>query len=81
MQTVSHAYCIGITEGRAFWRQLEKEGRANLETAREALATSEQCLAMGFGGDIRDSIRGERDFWRQRIKLLAEQRAREGAAA
>ena len=79
-QTVTHAYLMGIREGREFWQKMEREGRANLETAQECLGHVRECLGMGFAGDLRDMMRGERDFWLQRIKLLAEQRARESVA-
>lgn len=78
---ISQAYLMGIREGRAFWHRLEKDGIADLQHAREALANCRECLAIGFVGDIRDMMRGERDFWLQRIKLLVEQGAREGVAA
>lgn len=80
-QTVTQAYLMGIGEGRAMWRQLESEGRANLETARECLGHVRECLGMGFAGDVAEMMRGERDFWNQRIKVLTEMRAREGVAA
>ena len=80
-QTVTHAYLMGIREGREFWQLLEREGRANLESARECLGNVRECLAMGFAGEIRDMMKGEQAFWEQRIKLLIEQRAREGVAA
>lgn len=81
MQTVSQAYLLGIREGRAFWGQLQKDGIADLAHAREALANCGECLAMGFAGELRDMMRGERDFWLQRIKVLVEQGAREGVPA
>lgn len=80
-QTVTHAYVMGIGEGRAMWQRLEREGRANLDAARECLGHVRECLAMGFAGDIAEMMRGERDFWLQRIKVLAEMQAREGVAA
>jgi hypothetical protein len=80
-QTFSAEYLLGIGEGRALWRVFEQQGIADLETAREALANVEQCLSMGFSADMRESLKGERDFWRHRVKLLAEMRAREGVAA
>lgn len=75
-RTVSHAYVMGIGEGRAMWQRLERDGIANLQHARECLGHVRECLAMGFSGDVRDMMKGERDFWRQRIKVLAEQAAR-----
>jgi type VI protein secretion system component VasF len=81
MQTVTQAYVMGITDARALWRQFERDGIANLETARDALKNCEDCLAMGFAGDVREMLKGERDFFRQRVKLMAETRAREGVTA
>ncbi len=80
-RTVTHAYVMGIGEGRAMWQRLDREGRANLESARECLGHVRECLGMGFAGDIAEMMRGERDFWLQRIKVLAEMQAREGVAA
>ncbi len=80
-RTVSQAYVMGISEGRAMWRQLERDGIADLQHARECLGHVRECLAMGFAGDVRDMMKGERDFWLQRIKLLVEQGAREGVTA
>jgi hypothetical protein len=81
VKTVSQAYVMGISEGRALWRTFEAQGIANLETAREALANCETCLGMGFAADARDMLKGERDFWRQRVKLLAAARASQGVVA
>jgi hypothetical protein len=80
-RVVSAEYVQGITDARALWRIFERDGIADLQHAREALANVEQCLGMGFGREVRDSLKGERDFFRQRVKLLAETRAREGVAA
>ncbi len=80
-KTVSQAYVMGIQEGRAMWQCLQSEGRANLASARECLGHVRECLSMGFAGDIAEMMRGERDFWLQRIKVLAEMQAREGVAA
>jgi hypothetical protein len=74
--TVSQAYLVGISEGRSLWRQFEREGEANLATAKACLATVETLLGESFAGDMREAFKGERDFWRQRVKLLAEARAR-----
>lgn len=75
MQTVSQAYCMGISEGRALLRQFERDGIADLETARRALANCDECLAMGFSGDMRDTLKGERDFWRNQVKRMMAQQA------
>jgi hypothetical protein len=75
-RTVSQAYVMGISEGRATWQRLERDGIADLQHARECLGHVRECLAMGFAGDVRDMMKGEQDFWLQRIKVLAEQAAR-----
>lgn len=81
MQTMTQSYLTGISDARALWAIFERDGIANLETAREALANCEECLAMGFGAPVRDLIKGERDFFRQRVKLLAAARASQGVVA
>ena len=75
-QTVTHAYLMGIREARSMYRQLQADcGAVDVETARAMLANACQCLEMGFKGDIADSIKGERDFWRGQVKRLAVERA------
>jgi hypothetical protein len=75
-QTVTHAYLLGIREARSMYRQLQADcGRVDLTIARAMLDNACQCLAMGFSGDVADSIKGERDFWRGQVKRLAVERA------
>lgn len=81
MQAYTQEYLNGITDARQLWRQFERDGIANLETAREALANVNECLSMGFGFEMRETLKGERDFFRQRIKRLSEMRASEGVGA
>ena len=71
MKTISQAYLLGIQEGRALMRQFERDGiPITLETARSAAANVTECLSMGFAGEMRDCLRGERDFWaRQCLQL------------
>jgi hypothetical protein len=58
------------------YRQLQADcGEVDVETARAMLDNATQCLAMGFKGDIADSIKGERDFWRGQVKRLTVARA------
>lgn len=73
-QAVTAAYLLGISEGRALLRQIERDGIAERDTFRAALANVEARLGQGFSGDTGDTLRGERDFWRARL-------AREGKAA
>ena len=68
MKTITQAYLRGIREGRETLQQFERDGIANLETARAALANCKELLGMGFADEMRDSFRGERDFWKNQIK-------------
>lgn len=73
-QTVTQAYLLGIREGRATLRGLESQGfTVDRQLARDVLANVKECLAMGFSGDMRDMMRGERDFWAGQVKRLALQ--------
>lgn len=65
--TVSAAYLLGIREGRAMLRQFERDGIATRETMRRALENSRECLKLGFSGEARDAIKGERDFWSNQL--------------
>lgn len=41
--------------------------------AKRELGNVKECLAMGFSGDAREALRGERDFWaRQCARLMNE---------
>lgn len=75
-KTVSQAYLLGIREGRSLLRQFERDGIADIETAKRALANSRECLALGFSGEARDAIKGERDFWANQVARLQQERAR-----
>lgn len=75
-QSVSQAYLLGIREGRAMLRQLERDGLATVETIRRALQNSRDCLELGFHGEARDAIKGERDFWSNQLARLQRERAR-----
>lgn len=67
-KTVSQAYLLGISEGRALLRLFKADGIADLNTFKAALANCEALL--GFAGDTRDCIKGERDFWRNQISKM-----------
>ena len=69
--TVSQAYLLGISEGRAALRYLQARGEyEGLPDARAMLATSERLLGQGFAGEMRDCLKGERDFWRNQISKM-----------
>lgn len=65
---VSQAYLLGIREGRALLRTLQRDGIANGDTFRAALANAQAQLRQGFAGEMRDALRGERDFWRAQVR-------------
>ena len=75
-KTVSQAYLLGIREARAMLRQLERDGLATIETIRRALQNSRDCLELGFHGEARDAIKGERDFWSNQLARLQRERAK-----
>ena len=75
-KSVSQAYLLGISEGRATLRQFQRDGIATRETIRAALENSRECLAMGFSGDAREAIKGERDFWASQLAKSLQQGAR-----
>lgn len=70
-QATSQAYLLGISEGRAALRHMQERGEyQGLPDARAMLATSERLLGQGFAGDMRDCLKGERDFWRNQIRKM-----------
>lgn len=68
--TVTQAYLLGISEGRAAFRALDPDDDL-LADARAMLADCEALLKQSFVGDMRDCLRGERDFWRNQVKQLS----------
>lgn len=74
MQQVSQSYLLGIREGRATLRSLEAQGiKVDRAQALQVLANVKECLAMGFSGELRDHMRGERDFWARQCARLVNQ--------
>jgi hypothetical protein len=67
-QTVSQAYLDGILEGRDFKRHCIASGDTiDRAFIAEHIAAIERTMAQGFGGAMRDFMRGERDFWRNQM--------------
>ncbi|MEO5867233.1 MAG: hypothetical protein ABIQ19_09000 [Sphingomonas sp.] len=64
MQQFSDTYLMGIREGREYLNRF----RPNLAEARDVLANIECTLRRGFGREVAEMLRGERDFWRNQIK-------------
>lgn len=62
--TVSEAYILGIKEGRSFL-----SNNPDL-TLQEMAGCAENCkrLARDFSQPLKDTFKGERDFWINQIK-------------
>ena len=71
-QTVSQAYLLGISDGRLLLKRFRADGIADLDTFKAALTNCEELLGQGFASDMRDCLRGERDFWRNQVKRLTQ---------
>lgn len=70
MLPVSHAYLLGIHEGRAELKALLADGIPRDEALRAALRTSQTLLAQGFSGEMHEALRGQRDFYRNQVKIF-----------
>ena len=64
MQTITHAYILGIKEGRALLTATPDLDRTEI---RDILDNITSTLKRGFSGDVADMLRGERDFWRNQL--------------
>ena len=71
--TVSDAYLLGIREGRAAMNAAMADGIGGLEFCRAALETMTRCMRQGFGDVMQSTFRGERDFYRNQLKIGAKQ--------
>lgn len=70
MKTVSHAYLLGIREGRELLNSIVGRGETvTLSDARSIVSTLEALLKESFASEMADTFRGERDFWRNQIKI------------
>lgn len=66
-QTLTAEYVAGISEGRKFWRTMSPTERAI--DAPAILANIEDTMREFGAGPVKDMLRGERDFWRNQIRL------------
>ena len=68
-KTVSQAYLDGILEGRDFMRHCVEAGDTiDRAFMIDHIDTIERTMAQGFSGAMRDFMRGQRDFWRNKLK-------------
>lgn len=70
-ETVSESYVLGVKEGRSLynsWVELhgQKPARREIERIIDNLTAQ---LSRGFSREMCDHFRGERDFWRGRLKV------------
>lgn len=65
-QTVTLEYLEGIKDGRAMLRCQPDMTAQDIEGLLENCTT---LLKMGFAQPMRDMYRGERDFWKQQLKI------------
>ena len=63
MKTVSESYIEGIKEGRAMFRAQGMDGAQEHIEALNIL-----CKMFDASNPVGQSYRGERDFWRHKIK-------------
>jgi hypothetical protein len=71
---MNDAYLLGISEGRDFLNFELANGETDVaELARQMIDTIERNLARGFGGEMRQHMLGERDFWRNQLKKFGRQ--------
>jgi hypothetical protein len=71
-KTVSAEYLMGIREGR----ELFDRSKPDLAMMREFLASTIATAQEFSAGPVKDMLKGERDFWRHRIKLEIEKNSR-----
>ena len=73
-QAVSQAYLLGISEGRSMLNcYLAAGDYQGLPDARAMLANCESRLKQGYAGEMRDCIKGERDFWRNQVRHMEKE--------
>jgi hypothetical protein len=69
---MSAEYLLGIRKGR----ELFEREKPDLDMMREFLASTIATSREFSAGPVKDMLKGERDFWRNRIKLEIEKISR-----
>lgn len=75
-RTVSAEYLAGIREGREFLKRFPE--RDNVEDIKRLIHSCTETAREFSPGTVKDSLKGERDFWRNRLKLKMCQRSGRG---
>ncbi len=73
-QSISAEYLMGIREGR----ELLKLSNPDLDMMRAYLASTIATMREFSAGPVKDTLKGERDFWQNQIKLEIVRRAGRG---
>lgn len=63
MKKVSQAYILGIEEGRNLLRRYPQITREEVEREIAALT----WLAKNHSGDMKETFKGQRDFWKNQL--------------
>lgn len=64
MNQVTEAYILGIKEGRAYRNAWPDETKSDMQRHIDNLT----ALIRTHSGDLKESFKGERDFWRNQLK-------------
>lgn len=64
---VTESYVLGIREGRSLFKQLRSEGSDPVALAPAIIDNIRQTMR-GFTGEMRDTFRGELDFWKHKLE-------------
>lgn len=66
VDTVTESYLLGIKEGRDYKNRFSPD-RAEIG---EMIANLNKLISMRFNKTTADTYRGERDFWKNQLKLM-----------
>ena len=69
--TVTAAYLLGVKEGRESLRFMVANGVDRAEYLASVTANLKELLAQGYGGEARESLRGQIDFARNQVRVGA----------
>lgn len=69
MSTVSEAYLLGIKEGRSFLKTWERvNGEKPSPETIAGIISNIKATIKGQSEEVRETLRGELDFWKRRLK-------------
>ena len=65
IKPITQAYLIGLQEGRDYLKRFPDTSIEDMKITYQYL----QQLVRDFSGDVKESFMGERDFWKNQIKI------------